>query len=87
MSNEINSDEILTMDELSNILKMDRRTIQNRIVKSLPLPPSFKLPSSRARLWRHSDVTAWINQVADEYIEKEKQRQLHFEELIKLQRK
>ena len=73
--------EILTIDELPAYLKMDKRNIQNRLSRGLPLPPSFKLPKSKARLWRRSDVIAWINTAADEYIQREQAKREKFEEL------
>jgi len=83
-------DEILTIDELPNFIKMAKRTIQNRMARGLPLPPSFKLPQSKARLWRRSDVIAWINAAADDYIQSEETKRNKLEELtdiIQLARK
>jgi predicted DNA-binding transcriptional regulator AlpA len=78
------NNEILTIDDLPVILKMNKRTIQNRISRDLPLPPSFKIPESKMRLWRRSDVTAWINAVADEYIQQEEARREQLEELTSI---
>ena len=77
-------DEILTIDELPAYIKMDKLNIQNRLTKGLPLPPSFKLPKSKARLWRRSDVIAWINAAADEYIQTEKTKREKFEDLTEI---
>jgi len=74
--------EIITVDDLSEIIKMDKRTIQNRISSNLPLPPSFKIPSAKTRLWRYNDVMNWVNQIADEFIQQEQAKRDRFEELI-----
>jgi len=79
--------QIITIDELSIIIKMDKRTIQNRLSRGLPLPPSFKLPQSKNRLWRYSDVMAWIDSVADAYIQEEQQQRDKLEELTDMVRK
>jgi len=76
--------EIITVDDLSEIIKMDKRTIQNRISSNLPLPPSFKIPSAKTRLWRYNDVMNWVNQIADEFIQQEKVKREKFEELTNI---
>jgi len=76
--------EIITVDDLSEIIKMDKRTIQNRISSNLPLPPSFKIPSAKTRLWRYNDVMNWVNQIADEFIQHEKKKREKFEELTNI---
>ncbi|MDQ6967096.1 MAG: hypothetical protein Q9M14_00250 [Mariprofundaceae bacterium] len=72
------------MDELSEIIRMDKRTIQNRVSNNQPLPPSFKLPSTKTRLWRYKDVMNWINQKADEFIKKEQAKRDEFDELTNI---
>jgi len=79
-----NNDQILTVEELSVLIKMKKKTIQNRLSERLPLPPSFIIPESRLRLWRKSDVLQWLNKIADEYIEQERLKRDQFNELSKI---
>jgi len=78
------NNELLDITQLSEIIRMNEQTIRNKISKASPLPPSFKLPDSRIRLWRRSDVDAWINQVADEFIKKEEYSREKFQELTSI---
>ncbi len=73
--------EVLNKEQLAEFLGVSEKTIQNRVTVGGLLPPSFKLPNHRARLWRKSDVEAWVNQLADEAIKEEQRQQDKFREM------
>lgn len=57
--------ELLTIDDLSRILRIHRRTLQNRLsVAPDTLPPPLRLPGTAGPRWRPQDVQAWIDQHA-----------------------
>jgi predicted DNA-binding transcriptional regulator AlpA len=58
----INELKILTIEELSGILKMEVGTIRTLSSKSPEyLPPRFKMPGRGKLLWLEQDVIEWIN--------------------------
>ena len=79
--------EVLNKQQLAEFLGVSEKTIQNRITNGDLLPPSFKLPNHRARLWRKSDVEAWVNQIAEEAISAEKEKQVAFQKMVSITRK
>jgi len=80
-------EELFTIEQLAAYLHMSEKTILNRMTANKPLPPSFKLPDSRTRLWRVRDVDEWVNSVADAAIDREKQREKDFQEMVSIVRK
>jgi len=77
-------EELFTIEQLAAYLHMSEKTILNRMTTNKPLPPSFKLPDSRTRLWRVRDVDEWVNSVADAAIEREKQREKDFQDMVSI---
>lgn len=52
---------LLTLDDLSKILRRPRDTIRNdRVRNPQALPPAVEIPGVRAPLWRRQDVDAWL---------------------------
>ena len=73
--------ELLTIEQLAEFLCMSEKTIRNRMATKKPMPPSFKLPESRVRLWRETDVQEWVNKVADEAIAADMQMKEKLEDM------
>jgi predicted DNA-binding transcriptional regulator AlpA len=50
--------ETMTLDEVSQILKISEHTARNRLSQGLAMPPSFRV--GRRRLFLTSEVQRWI---------------------------
>ncbi|HEB94386.1 MAG TPA: DNA-binding protein [Gammaproteobacteria bacterium] len=50
----------LSIDQLSEIFGVSKKTLQNRISSGAPMPPSY--PVGRNRLFKQAEVDEWIEQ-------------------------
>jgi excisionase family DNA binding protein len=55
----MDDEELLTKQEVAELLHVSRRTI-DRWTASGKGPPSVVLPASGRRRWRRGDVRAWL---------------------------
>ncbi|MBU2834800.1 helix-turn-helix domain-containing protein [Acidithiobacillus thiooxidans] len=52
-------DDLLTIEDLARVLRLNPRTVQNR--RPEDLPPAIILPGTkRSRRWREKDVARWL---------------------------
>lgn len=54
--------ETMNLDEVSKVLKITKATARNRLSQGLPMPPSFKVGSSR--LFLATEFYLWMAQQA-----------------------
>jgi hypothetical protein len=63
-----NAMETMSLDEISNLLKISKGTARNRLSLGLPMPPSFRV--GRRRLFLVTEVQKWLSDqvtICDEF--------------------
>lgn len=60
----MSNDELLTIEELAEILRTTPGSLHQRRYRGDPMPPAIKL--GRRLLYRHSDVDKFINSLVEE---------------------
>ena len=52
--------KLLTIDNIAALLGLERRYVRDKIVKRPDFPMPAVALSQKVRLWKQSDVEAWI---------------------------
>jgi len=62
------AEKFLRIEEVADRIGLSARTIRNKLSSGEAgcLPPSRKIPGSRLRVWRESDVNKFIASVFDD---------------------
>ena len=57
--------EYLNDEEFGKFIGWSKKQVIKRCCLGYPMPPSIKIPRSKIRLWKLSDVVAWIKEQED----------------------
>jgi len=57
--------EYLNDEELGKFIGWTKKQVIKRCCLGYPMPKSIKIPKSKVRLWKFSDVIAWIEEQED----------------------